>query len=1087
MSLLRLIARGLVHHRRMQGGLFAGVFISAAILTGALVVGDSVNHSLHSIALLRLGRIASAIHWPDRFFTASLAERLHQQNAALTPVATLALKGTASLPPGSEAPGGPLNRVHVIGVAADFWRLAGDIRPPVALGPQEAAINEKAARALGVGPGDDVTLRVVRPGRMALDAPLAARKEDELLSVLVSVKAVVSDKQLGRFSLEANQTAPYNVFVDRAWLQELVELPGMANLLLAGDEAPPEAAQQALAGAWDLEDLGLRLREADGVIQLESDSIFIDAEVVRAVGNMPGAQPTLTYLVNAIMNGERATPYSFVEAGAAPIDLTGNEVVINDWLAERLLLRAGDSITLAYYQVLPDNSFVEKRRAFTVKTVVPIAQLALARELAPQFPGLSNVEDCRDWNIGIPMDKERLNDPDNEAYWQQYGQTPKLLTNLPAGQEMWASRFGNVTAIRFPADRYTEADIRKLIADTVSPAKAGLAFVLVKKIALDAVAGANDFSVLFASLSGFLIIASLLLVGLLYAFGVQQRAAECGLLLALGLRRSAIRIVFLGEAVPAAIIGSATGAVAGTGYAAFLLLMIQQNWRGAVAGTAVSLHVAPATLALGIVATLACAMVVILIAVWRATRKTAHELLTVDWSSRLPDRSRSRQALSIAWPSVSMALALAIGGHTLVEQPAGAAESFFMSGALTLAAGLGFLWALLSFLQSKETFRRPRLWKIAMLNLARRRSRSLGVAGLTACGLFLVFSVASMQEDPASHGMARTSGTGGFPVYAETAAPLTGTAGDIAGQLGLPAVALRLRDGDDAGCLNLNRAQRPRLLGVSPQGMIRMQAFAPDDDVAGLWNLLNTPSTDGAVPVLAGDSNTAMWGLKKKIGDAIAYKDASGRDIPLRLVGQLPMRLSLFQGTLLMAEEAFTRLFPAEPGYRAFLIGDTGTNAADAAARLNSTFERVGMEAVPSVQRLQEFSSVEAAYLAMFFVLGGLGMVLGAAGTGVVALRNLFERRGELALFHALGFERRTVVTMFLIEQGLLLFLGITIGIVAAAASIVPLLVLSKTAIVPQIQGTLFLAILAANAAAIAAAILLGTPHNPLAAMQERD
>jgi hypothetical protein len=36
---------------------------------------------------------------------------------------------------------------------------------------------------------------------------------------------------------------------------------------------------------------------------------------------------------------------------------------------------------------------------------------------------------------------------------------------------------------------------------------------------------------------------------------------------------------------------------------------------------------------------------------------------------------------------------------------------------------------------------------------------------------------------------------------------------------------LRLREGDEASCLNLNRAQTPRLLGVDPNELARRGAF----------------------------------------------------------------------------------------------------------------------------------------------------------------------------------------------------------------------------------------------------------------------
>ena len=57
MNSSRLVWRSLVHHLRMHGAVALGVAAATAVLTGALLVGDSVRGSLRSLTLDRLGRI----------------------------------------------------------------------------------------------------------------------------------------------------------------------------------------------------------------------------------------------------------------------------------------------------------------------------------------------------------------------------------------------------------------------------------------------------------------------------------------------------------------------------------------------------------------------------------------------------------------------------------------------------------------------------------------------------------------------------------------------------------------------------------------------------------------------------------------------------------------------------------------------------------------------------------------------------------------------------------------------------------------------------------------------------------------------
>lgn len=1085
MSFLRLVVCGIKHYRRLHAGFFLGVVLACAILTGALLMGDSVDYSLRQIASLRLGRVAFAMNWPNRFFSQGLVLGLHAQDPRVQPAAVLLLSGMASVPSAPDRPHNQLNRVQILGVDPAFWRFTEDGAPPADLGPQQAAIAKHTALALGIRPGDDLLLRVVKNSLMPFDAPLAARRDDLAVTSLVTVKIVLSDSQLGRFSLAANQTAPHNVFVDRSWLQEQTGQAGLSNLILTTEGAPLDDLQAALDKAWQLDDIGLRFKtHPSGIVQLESDRVFIDEEVVRVAHSLPGASETLTYLVNSIAKGDRMTPYSFVEAGPVPKDLRDDQVVISQWLADHLGAQPGDTIDIAYMQLLPNSRLVEQRRTFSVHSVVSMNELAIERELAPQFPGLSDVENCRDWSIGMPMDEARLKDPANEAYWREYGQTPKLLVTLKAGQDMWANRFGSVTAIRFPAAENTESSVRASLREKISAEKLGLQFIPVKKIALDAVNQALDFGGLFVGMSFFLIIAALILLGLLYAFGIQQRAPEMGLLSAVGFSRAKVCALLLCEALPTAFVGALLGADAGAGYAYVLLAALARYWPGAVAGTAIRFHTDPNTLFIGMAATFACVVCVVLATIVRATRRPARELLTIDLSAIAPVADKQMRRWFLFVPISAIALAILTVVYVCIEKPNNLAEPFFAVGIFLLIAGLGGYSSFLTYLARRTVSKKPRLWKMAVTNLARRRGRSLSVAGLTACGCFLVFAVSSMQQNVSLRATERSSGTGGFAVFAETTAPLVGSPDEINKTLDAEAVPLRVRDGDDAGCLNLNRAQTPRVFGVDPQRLSALGAFSRPHGDTSVWDLLNRELPEGIIPALVGDSDTAMWGLQKKTGetsgDVLVYRDESGKEAKLKLVGTLPMRLSVFQGSILISEAAFTKLFPSETGFRAFLIDTPPDRASDLVARLNRDFDRFGMDAVPAVQRLRDFYTVESTYMTMFLVLGALGLVLGAGGVAVVVLRNLFERRAEIALLHAVGYERSTVFRLLLIEHFALTLAGMVLGTLAAAVGIVPLILSSQTIVSPAQQAILLALIILANLISVATVLRLGLPPNPI-------
>jgi ABC-type antimicrobial peptide transport system permease subunit len=115
------------------------------------------------------------------------------------------------------------------------------------------------------------------------------------------------------------------------------------------------------------------------------------------------------------------------------------------------------------------------------------------------------------------------------------------------------------------------------------------------------------------------------------------------------------------------------------------------------------------------------------------------------------------------------------------------------------------------------------------------------------------------------------------------------------------------------------------------------------------------------------------------------------------------------------------------------------------------------MDVVPSTERLMEFYAVESTYLAMFLLLGALGLAVGSMGMGVVVLRNVQDRRAEIALLRAVGYRSRTLREILFIEHGLLLAAGLSIGVVASAVAMVPALVISTS----QVSAVFLIGLLA--------------------------
>ena len=1020
MTALRYILRSLVFYRRTHLGVLLGALLAASVLTGSLSVGDSVRYSLRQAALARLGSTSVALVGGGHFFREQLAAEIAPLvQSDVAPV--LMLRGTVALPDGSAL----AHDVQVVGVDERFWRIGGN---PGLLANAElgaCVVNDRLAERLGIRPGAALVLRVEEPSLLSRDAPLSG-SADTSIAIRSSLKAVAGAGQFGRFSLQANQVPPLIVFLPLRELQKQVKQLGRANLLLVS-QADVSQANAALRRVAKLADLNLEVRKLPetGGCELRTDRIFIEpgiASIARKVA--PGASGVLTYLVNAISLGDRATPYSMVTAtDAVPgvPQLGDDEIAINAWLAEDLGAKPGDRLALRYFVVAENRRLVEQTRQFKVRAVWSLERADAS--WMPSFPGLSNVENCRDWEPGMPMDMSKIR-PKDEAYWKQFRGTPKAFLNLRAGQRIWTNRFGNLTAVRYAAG---VEEIERTLAKALDPVQSGLTFQPVRENALKASAGAQDFGGLFIGFSFFLVIAALLLMAMLFGFSLEQRANETGLLLALGFDAKRVRRWLLAEGTLLAALGVGVGVCAGSLYTKLALHGLSTVWRDAVNFSAFHYHREPATLAAGAALSFGAALLAMALAVRGQARRPAAELLASG-----AETEQEMVAGDTRWSLVVGSVGVLGAGASLVLGGR-SAEALFGAGAMLLIAGLAFTRAWLVKLSGIERTARG-LLGIAIRGAARRRGRSLTTVAVLASGVFMVAAVGAFRADPLAHAAERSSGTGGFAFYGQTTLPVY----EEVPEPGV--VSLRVKAGDDASCLNLNRAQQPGFLGVRPAQLSARKAFTFIETLRGAsyeagWDLLDAAQADGATPAI-GDEATVRWGLGKAVGETLDAIDEQGNPFRVRIVGVIAN--SVLQGNLVIAENHFVLRFPASGGSRAFLV-DADAKAADGVERrLKTALQSRGLELVPAWRRLADFQAVESAYLRIFEALGGLGLLLGSAGLGIVVLRNIFERRNELALLQALGFTPRAVRWLVVAEHGFLIGLGVGIGGIAAAVAVLP-------------------------------------------------
>jgi putative ABC transport system permease protein len=155
----------------------------------------------------------------------------------------------------------------------------------------------------------------------------------------------------------------------------------------------------------------------------------------------------------------------------------------------------------------------------------------------------------------------------------------------------------------------------------------------------------------------------------------------------------------------------------------------------------------------------------------------------------------------------------------------------------------------------------------------------------------------------------------------------------------------------------------------------------------------------------------------------------SGRTKDLRVIGVLESSAS-FAGQIVTSQKTLEGLAgsPVPPQTHYFDLAD-GTNAAAMADALEKDFAKNGLQTQVTAQVIRDN---DASRRIVFLLLRGfmsLGLVVGICALGVIAARSVVERRQQIGMMRALGFQKGQVRLVFLIESSFIALLGLGVGV----------------------------------------------------------
>ena len=691
--------------------------------------------------------------------------------------------------------------------------------------------------------------------------------------------------------------------------------------------------------------------------------------------------------------------------------------------------------------------------------------------MMPDFPGMSDAGQCSEWETGAPVDLDRIRDKD-EAYWNRYRGTPKAFISIEDGKRLWANPFGNVTSFRFlpgggnarledlsgighraSEDPAFMISLDFTIASALQPAWYRMDFQPVKEQGQLAATNSTDFGGLFLSLSFFLIASSLLLTGMLFSLHARTRISEAGVLSGLGFPKRLINRILFSEALLIAIPGVILGSVAGILYNKLILFGLNTFWQDAVRTSMLTMDMNFSSIAIGAASGFFLTAVVLYLSFRGQMRQIIAGRIKGDIASAPTGMKRRKRiwlgtGILLLIGAMVLLVTLLSGGSTPD------AGMFLSAGGLLMVGGISLVYAFLIWQSERSATGRAGLFKMVLRLGSAKRARSISAITLLALGTFTVVITGANRKTFYGTEQERQSGTGGFLLWAESTMPLLYDLNTASGKSyftlndepllrDLRFLQLHPLDGNDASCLNLNQVPQPMMLGIPEQEFDSLGAFSfvnlvPEADPKHPWLTLTSELSPDVIPAFA-DQSVITWGLREEIGDTLGYIDESGDVLQVRLMGGLDN--SIFQGHILVSDKLLKQRFPSISGTRFMLVDGPFDKKEKITARLEELFMDYGMQVDPASDRLAEFNSVENTYLSIFMLLGALGVLIGTIGFGIILWRNNLERSAEIALYIAIGFRRKFILTLLIIEYLLILMSGMILGIAGAVAGILPSLI----------------------------------------------
>lgn len=263
--------------------------------------------------------------------------------------------------------------------------------------------------------------------------------------------------------------------------------------------------------------------------------------------------------------------------------------------------------------------------------------------------------------------------------------------------------------------------------------------------------------------------------------------------------------------------------------------------------------------------------------------------------------------------------------------------------------------------------------------------------------------------------------SGGYDVFATSTAPVTNLSADGAARVtGMHAVRYEL--------------------GYEVRGSPEVDFPV---DLYGVDAAMAAASTFRFARKLNGSTDAQVWEQLANSNDLVILDEATtpggvdiGEVLELRSdKGPVHLRVAgvvdeFWLGAIFVSKARFAQLYPTRAADTAWLVTANPGVTPDALTRsVEAKYPGVGLDARPVKQIFDEAASLQRTFVGLFKVLLRLGLIIGITGLSIAAVRNVLERRHAVGVMRAVGFKRYMVGTSLLLESILIATLGCAVGL----------------------------------------------------------